>query len=365
VVIASNAGVVGVLLAILAMGAGFERTLKRSGSEDTAIVLQTGARNEVSSTIDHATVALVSQSDLILRDDRSRAIVSAEQVLSISLPKKSTGLEASATLRGVGEPVWRLWPQMRITSGRTFASGLHELLVGQGVHEKFSGLDVGSRVTFDGQPWTVVGIFDSGDVHNSEIWGDSDVLGSVYRREGTVNSLVVRLTSGIDAFRAQLRRDPRLKVAAQTTRHYYSQQSEGMSRMIRTVGAAVGLIMASGAIFGALNATYMAIASRSREIATLRAIGFERIPVIASVLLETLMLALAGGILGSVLTWAIFDGFTASTMGSAGQIVFAFDVSPNLIWGGLKWALAIGIVGGLLPAARVVRHPIATGLREQ
>lgn len=363
VVIVSNAGVVGVLVAVLAMGSGFEKTLKRSGSDDTAIVLQIGARNEVGSTIDHATAALVAQSDQVARDDQSRPIASAEQVLSVSLPRKNTGLEASATLRGVGAQVRQLWPQMKITSGRAIASGLHELMVGQGAHEKFSGLDIGSRVTFDGQPWTVVGLFDSGDVHNSEIWGDTEVLGSAYRRGGTVNSVVVRLTSGITAFQAQLRRDPRLKVTAQTTRHYYNQESEDISRMIRTIGAAIGLIMAMGAIFGALNATYMAIASRSREIATLRAIGFARIPVIASVLVETLTLALAGGLLGAALTWAIFDGFTSATMGSTGQIVFAFDVSADLMWSGLKWALAIGIVGGLLPAARVVRHPIATGLR--
>jgi putative ABC transport system permease protein len=262
--------------------------------------------------------------------------------------------------------VWELWPHVKIIAGRKFTPGLRELLAGKGANEEFSGVEVGSTVTFDRQPYSVVGVFDSGDVHNSELWSDSQVIGAAYRRDGRVNSLILRLTDAraFEAFKAHLQSDPRLQVNVQTTRHYYSQQSETTSRMIRIVGATIGLIMALGAIFCALNATYMAIASRSREIATLRAIGFRRVPVVVSVLLETMMLAALGGVLGAAVTWVIFDGFTASTMGAAGQIVFAFDVSPELLWNGLKWAFAIGLIGGLLPAVRAARTPIAVGLRE-
>lgn len=366
VVVVGIAGVVGVLVGILAMGSGFERTLKQTGTDDTAIVLQGGSRSEIGSTIKRDTVALVSQSEHVLKDDRDRAVISSDQVLSVSIPKKSTGLDASVMLRGVGEHVWELWPQLKIIAGRKFNSGLHELIVGRGAHEKFSGLEVGSTVTFDGHAWTVVGVFDSGDAHNSELWGDSEALGSAYRRGGMANSLTVRLTDAyaLDAFKAQLQSDPRIKVTVQTTRHYYSQQSETVSRMIRIVGATIGLIMAVGAIFGALNATYMAIASRTREIATLRAIGFRRAPVIISVLIETMLLAILGGAIGAALTWVIFDGFTASTLSGSGQVVFAFDVSRELLWSGLKWALAIGIVGGLFPALRAACMPITGGLRE-
>lgn len=366
VVVVGIAGVVGVLVAILSMGAGFERTLKQTGSDDTVMILQAGQRAETGSAIDHDTIALVTQAPQVLKNARNQSIVSSEQLITALLPKKSTGLDASVAMRGVGEHIWDLWPHIRIIAGRPLKPGLRELLAGKGAHEKFSGLDVGSVVTFDGQSWTVVGIFDSGDARNSELWGDTQVMGSAYRRQGTANSLTLRLThaGAFDELKAALQSDPRLKVNVQTTRQYYSQQSETVSRMIRFVGATIGLIMAVGAIFGALNATYMAVVGRSREIATLRALGFRHVTVIVSVLLETMMLAALGGAIGAAIVWIIFDGLTAATMGAAGQIVFAFDVSPTLLWNGLKWALAIGFIGGLFPAVRAARLPIATGLRE-
>lgn len=366
VVIAGIAGVVGVLVAILAMGAGFERTLKQTGSDDTVVVLQTGQGNEIESALDRDTVALVSEAPQVLKSDRDQPVVSPEQLMSIMLTKKSTGQDASVALRGVGEHVWELWPHTKIISGRKFKTGLQELLAGKGAYEKFAGLSLGSTVAFDGQSWTLVGIFDSGDAHNSELWCDAQALGSAYQRGSTVNSLTLRLrdAGAFDAFKARLQSDPRLKVQPQTTRQYYNQQSEAISHMIRIVGAAIGAIMALGAIFGALNASYTAVAGRAREIATLRAIGFRRAPVIISVLIETMLLAILGGSIGAMLTWLIFDGFTASTAGASGQVVFAFEVSRELLWNGLKWALAIGLIGGLFPAIRAVRVPITVGLRE-
>jgi putative ABC transport system permease protein len=366
VVVVGIAGVVGVLVAILAMGAGFERTLKQTGSEETVIVLQTGARSETESALDHDTVALLSQAPQVLRSSQGQPIASAEQLVTALFPKKSTGLDASLAVRGVGEHVWELWPRVKVIEGRKFKTGLRELIVGKDARNKFSGLKIGSTVAFDAQSWTVVGTFDASDAHNSEIWGDSEALGSAYQRGGMVNSLTLKLTDAhaFAALKAQVRSDPRLKVVLQTTRQYYSQQSESFAKMIRIVGATIGAIMALGATFGALNATYMAITGRSREIATLRAIGFRSVPVVVSVLLETMLLAILGGTLGAVITWAIFDGFTASTAGDSGQVVFAFAVSPALLWNGLRWALAIGLIGGVFPAVRAARIPITVGLRE-
>ena len=367
VVVVGIAGVVGVLVALLAMGAGFEEILKQTGSDDTVIVLHSGSESEATSTLDNDTVAVISQAPQVLRDADGRPVTSAEQLVVASLPTRSTGLEASIALRGVGESAWTLSRSGKIIAGRKFTPGLRELIVGKGAREEFVGLYVGATVSFDGQSWPIVGIFDSGDAHNSEIWGDSKVIGSSYRRGGAVNSLILRLTdaNAFDALKTGLESDPRLEVSVQTTREYYSRQSENIARIVGVVGTTIGAIMAIGAIFGALNTTYAAVTDRSREIATLRAIGFHSGPVIVSVLLETMLLAVLGGAVGAGITWAIFDGFTASTVGAnSSQVVFAFDVSRELLASGLKWALAIGLVGGLLPAIRAARMPIVAGLRE-
>jgi putative ABC transport system permease protein len=367
VVVVGIAGVVGVLVALLAMGAGFEQILKQTGAADTVIVLHSGAESEATSTLDNDTVSIISQAPQILRGADGQPVASGEQLIVASLPTRSTGLEASIALRGVGESAWTLARNLRITEGRKFRPGLRELMVGKSTRAEFVGLRVGATVSFDGQSWPIVGVFDSGDAHNSEIWGDAQVIGSSYRRGGMVNSLVLRLTdaSAIDALKAGIESDPRLKVSVQTTREYYSRQSESIAQIVGIVGTTIGAIMALGAVFGALNTTYAAVADRAREIATLRAIGFRTGPVILSVLLETMLLAVLGGAVGAGLTWLIFDGFTASTVGAnSSQVVFAFDVSRELLASGLKWALAIGLVGGLLPALRAARMPIIAGLRE-
>lgn len=366
VVVVGIAGVVGVLVGLLAMGEGFEKTLKQTGSDDSAIVLQAGAQYETSSALAREVLAIVSQATQIERNAEDNPIVSAELLAGASLRKKSTGLEANVAVRGVGERVWELRPQVRIIAGRKFETGLQELLVGRDAHQLFSGTEVGAAVMLNGQSWTVVGIFDSGDAHNSEMWADTDVLGPAFRRGSGKASLTVRLTdaAAFEAFRAQLTADPRLEVDVHTTRQYYGRQSERIVKLTRMFGVTVAAIMALGATFAALNTMYSAVASRARELATLRAIGFRPVPVIISVLLETMLLAASGGLLGAMLAWLLFDGFSASTLGSSGQIVFAFDVSPGLLWNGVQTALAIGLVGGLLPAIRAARMPIAIALRE-
>jgi len=366
VIVVGIAGVVGVLVALLAMAAGFEMTLSQTGTDDTAIVMSRGSPSEVQSILDRDAVETIAQASQVIKNDHAQPIASAELVVSAPLPKKSGGL-ANVEIRGVGERVWELRRNIRITAGRKFNSGLRELLVGKGAQQQFTGVGIGSTVNLNSQPWTVVGIFDSGDAYNSEIWADAGALGSGFRRGSNSTSLVVRLTDvgAFDAFKATLASDPRLKVDVQTTRRYYKQQSEGLSKMIRIVGTIVGVIMAVGAVLGALNTMNAAVSTRAREIATLRAIGFRSVPVIISVLVETMLLAALGGAAGAAIAWAIFDGFTASTAGAnISQVVFTFDVSPALLWDGLKWALAIGLIGGLLPALHAARLPITAGLRE-
>ena len=366
VVVIGIAGVVGVLVALLAMGAGFEHVLKQTGSDDAVMILHAGAESEATSTLDLDTVAVISERPQVLRDTEGRPVMSAEHLLVASLPTRNNGLDASIAMRGVGESVWSLTHPVKIVEGRKFTPGLRELIVGNRTRDEFLGLNVGSTVSFEGQAWPIVGVFDSGDAHNSEIWGDAKVIGSSYHRGSTVNSLTVRLIDAnvFEAFKAGIESDPRLKVSVQTTRQYYSRQSESIAQIVGIVGTAIGAIMALGAIFGALNTTYAAVADRSREIATQRAIGFHGGPVIVSVLLETLLLAALGGAVGAGLTWAIFDGFTASTVGAnSSQVVFAFKVSRELLSNGLMWALAIGLIGGLLPAIRAARLPIVLGLR--
>lgn len=367
VVVVGIAGVVGVLVALLAMAAGFAATLRQSGSDDTAIVLRAGAQTELNSVLDHDTVELISQLPMVERTSAGQAIASSELVVVAALPKRSTGLDANVEVRGVGERAWDLRPKLHLIAGRRFNPGLRELIVGKRALEQFSGVDLGSTLKLNGQAWQIVGEFESGDATDSDLWGDFEVVGPAYRRGGSSTSVIVKLTdaSAFDSFKAAVATDPRLKVDVKTTHDYFNEQSAQLTKLINGLGTAIGLIMGIGAVFGALNSMYAAVASRSREIATLRAVGFRALPVIVSVMLETMLLATLGGALGAAIAWLLFNNYTASTLGANfTQIVFAFQVTPELLWRGLKWALAIGLLGGLFPALRAARMSVTDGLRE-
>jgi len=368
VVVIGIAGVVGVLVAMLAMGEGFQQTLQQTGADDTAIVLRGGSNAELNSVLDRDSVNVITQAPGVVRGTDGKPMASAELSVVANLPKRSDpSVDANVQIRGVGDEAWTLRPNVKIVQGRRFKPGLRELVVGQGALRQFAGLEVGRQLRLAGQEWNIVGEFATGDSHDSELWGDAQTVASAYRRGSSAQSVTVRLTSAqaFAAFKAALSSDPRLKVDVSTTREYFSKQSEALTKVIRVVGITVGVIMAIGAIFGALNTMFAAIAARAREIATLRAIGFRGIPVVVSVLLETMLLALLGGVLGGLISWLIFNGYTASTLGSNfSQVVFQFQVSPALLWLGIKWALAIGFIGGLFPAVRAARLPVATALRE-
>ena len=366
VIVVGIAGVVGVLVALLAMAEGFRQTLQQTGDANTAIILRGGATAELSSGVGRDEVAQIVQLAGILKDAEGKPIASPELVVVANIPKKGTATDANVEIRGVGEQAFALRPNVKIVSGKKFAPGLRELIVGKGALAQFSGLEPGSTINLGNQQWTITGVFEAGDAHDSELWGDVETVSATYRRQG-YQSVTARLTSpqALDELKAAIAADPRLKVDAKTTSDYYTAQSENLTRVIRVMGIVIGVIMGIGAVFGALNTMYAAVATRAREIATLRAIGFRGLPVVVSVLLETMVLAVAGGLLGAAVAWLVFNNYTVSTLGANfSQVVFAFKVSPELVWSGLKWALAIGFIGGLFPAMRAARLPVTAALRE-
>ena len=365
VIVFGIAGVVGVLVAMLAMGEGFKATLDKTGSDDTAIILRGGSQAETNSVITRDQTPLISALAGLAHGEDGRPISSPELSQVVNLPSKADGTDSNVQFRGVGPAAWALRPQLKIVEGRKFGGGLREVVVGRGAQRQFAGLEVGKQLRLANQVWTIVGVFESGDSHESELWADADVLGPAYQRQA-FQSVTVKLAGkdGFKRLKAALASDPRLKLDAMTTRDYYAKQSEGLTKVIKGLGIVIGAIMAIGAVFGALNTMYAAVAGRAREIATMRALGFRGLPVVVAVMLETMLLALLGGLLGAGIAWLIFNGYTVSTLGqNFSQVVFQFKVSPELLWSGLKWALGIGLIGGLFPALRAARLPVTEALR--
>jgi putative ABC transport system permease protein len=371
VIVVGIAGVVGVLVALLAMAEGYAQTLRNTGGTDTAIVMRGASAAEVASVLDRESTTQIQQAAGVARDAKGEPIASSELVVAANLPlKKGQGAddEGSVQLRGISEQAWAVRPQVKIIDGKRFEPGLRELIVGRGAARQFANLVPGREIRLGTQQWKIAGVFASGDAMESEIWGDASVVADTYRRGSSRASVTVRLAdpSAFGAFKTALESNPQLKVDVSTTLDYFSKQSERVTKVLRIIGITVGAIMAIGAMFGALNTMFAAVAARAREIATLRAIGFPGLPVVVAVMLETMLLALIGGIVGGLAAWLLFNGYNASTMaaGSVGQLAFDLRVTPELLWTGLKWALAIGFIGGLFPAVRAARLPVTTALRE-
>ncbi len=357
VIFVGIAGVVGVLVALQAMAIGFQATFQASGNAHTAIVLSSGSDSEIASGIDRSSIPLIDEAPGIAKDSQGRPIASPEIVVVASLKNRINGAGANLEVRGVGPEVWHIYSGLKIIKGRRFKPGLRELIVGEGAEKQFSGLGIGQRVLLGQQPWTIVGVFKSRGANDSELWGDNETVASAFRRDA-FSSVVLQLESPNDLGRvnAWLAGNPELRVKAETTKSYYAQQSKALTMTIKLVGVAVALIMAIGAIFGALNTMYAAVESRAREISTLRAIGFEGATVVIAVLLEALALAFLGGTAGALAAWLVFHGYTVSTVSSSfNQVVFKFAVTPELMLTGLRWALAIGLLGGVFPALRAAR----------
>ena len=362
------AGVVAVLVGVLSIAAGFRRAMAASGSSDSAIVLRGGSDSEMVSGFSREQTRLIADSPGVARNGRG-PLASAELFVIINLAKRSTGTDANVPLRGVEAAAVDVRDQLKFVEGRMFEWGKNEVVVGVGAAREFAGLEVGSTITVGRASWPVVGVFSvGGGVAESEVWTDAKVLQAAYNRGDSFQSVYARLNSAgaFQEFKDSLTSNPQLNVKVVRQSEYYAAQSETLTRLITTLGVLIAGLMAVGAVFGALNTMYSAVAARTREIATLRALGFGSGAVVVALMIESLLLALVGGAVGALLAYLAFDNFRAATMNwqSFSQVTFAFAVTPQLLVQGVIWATVIGLLGGLLPAIRAARLPIAAALRE-
>jgi len=362
------AGVVGVLIGVLSIAQGFRAALETAGSDDMAIVLRSGSTSEMVSGLSRDDILVVADTEGVARNTDG-AMSSAELFVIIDLPKRSTNTTANVPLRGVGEQAFAVRGDVEIVEGRMFEWGRNEVIVGIGAAQEFAGLDLGGSIEVANDDWQIVGLFAAGGgISESEVWTDARILQSAYRRGDSYQAVYTRLSTpeAFTAFKDDLDTDPRVNLSVQRSTDYYSEQSSMVTNLITVVGFLIAALMALGAVFGAVNTMYSAVSARTREIATLRALGFKSGPVIISVMFESLMLALAGSVVGGAVAWVIFDGTRAATMNwqSFSQVTFAFRVTPQLLVMGAVIAVLIGLIGGLFPAIRAARLPIAVGLRE-
>ena len=362
------AGTVGVFVAMLALAKGFRATLVSSGSPDNAIILRAGSNSEMESGISLSNVIILQDEPGVARKN-GQPLITSEVVVIAPFPLRSTHTDANVQVRGVSPNVLTVRPNVRIVKGRMFRPGLAELVVGSNAVKSYAGLSVGNKVRFGGGDWTITGIFDAGgSAFDSEVWCDANVLDGVYKRPTNVfQSATVHLTSpsAFQTFKDAVSKDPRLNVEVSREIDYYAKQSQTFTRLITILGGLVAGIMAIGAVFGALNTMYSAVAERTREIAVMRALGFGAAAVVFSFLIEALLIAFVGGILGCLAVLPL-NGFTTSAMNwqTFSHLAFAFKITPNLMAGGVIFALCMGMVGGLVPAVHAARQPVAQALRE-
>jgi len=360
-------GVVIVFVGVLSIAEGFRSAMKTVGDEDSVMVMRAGADSEMTSGMNGDHARLIQDKPGIARDAQG-PLASPELLVIVDHPLRRSGTGANVPLRGVQGRAFQVH-KVKIVEGRAFEPGRNEIIAGRAASRQFTDLTIGSVVKWGENQWTVVGIFDAGgSAAESEIWCDAKVLQPAYRRGNTYQSVILKLAShdSFDQLKDALTTDPQLNVTAIREPEYYERQSQTLQTVIRSIGFAIAGLMGIGAVFGAVNTMYNAVASRSREIATLRAIGFSSVPVVISVLAEAVALSAVGGIIGGLLAWLAFDGYQTSTMNfqSFSQVAFAFAVTPSLLAAALAYAIIMGLAGGLLPAIRAARLPIVTALRQ-
>jgi len=368
VAIIGVAAVVLVFAAVLSMAKGFERTMVTTGSEDTAIIMRSGSTSEMSSGLSNDQTLIIANAPGVLKDGDT-PVVSAELYVIVDVKMKSNNVDANVPFRGVQASAFDVRRDVRIFEGRMFETGKNEILVGRGAQSEFQGLDVGTTIRFGQTEWSVVGAFEAGGgVAESELWTDVRVLQGAYRRGNSFQTVRVKLESpeSLEILETNLKDDPRIDPDVMTEREFYSTQAQQLTQFIKLVGYPLTVLMSIGAIFGALNSMYSSVTVRGKEIATLRALGFGPVPVLVSTVVESMLLALIGGLLGGLLAYLVFNGFRVSTLNGASfsQVVFDFAVTGDLLAQGLRVALVIGVVGGLFPAIRAARMPVAQALRE-
>lgn len=362
------AAVVLVFASVLSMAKGFERTMVTAGSDDTAIVIRSGSTSELNSGLSNEQVLIIADAPGVMKDGDS-TVMSAELYVVVDVKKRSNNTEANVPFRGIQTGAFDVRNNVRLVDGRMFEEGKNEIVVGRAAQREFIGLETGSTMQFGQTEWQIVGSFEAGgSVSESELWTDVRVLQGAYRRGNSFQSVRVKLQdeSSLEALQAALSEDPRIDPDILTEKEYYSGQAEGLTRFIKLIGYPLTILMSIGAVFGALNSMYTSVSVRGKEIATLRALGFGPFSILVSTIVESTLLALVGGLIGGVAAFLVFNGFQVSTLNGASfsQVVFDFAVTPDLLVDGLKAALIIGAFGGLFPAIRAARLPVAQALRE-
>ncbi|HET6655900.1 MAG TPA: ABC transporter permease [Gammaproteobacteria bacterium] len=367
IVIIGFFAVVLVLVSVLSIGTGLSQTFGRADATDVAMVMTNAAFSESQSHLDEAAVrALASQPGVA--QGANGPLVSPELVTTVIVPKRGSGIDSNVVLRGVTGDAFNVHDKVQIIAGRRFNTGVNEVIVGRQAAREYQSLEIGDTVHIGKGDWKVVGLFTAGgNLRESEIWTDARHLQDALNMGNTYSDAWVKLTSpaAFEKFEKAATKDPRLNVQVKTEKDYYSKLANGATGIISVVGYAIGILMAIGAIIGAINLLYTNLAARMGEMATLRAVGYRRSPVLAATLLEALTFALVGGILGGGIAYAVFNGYQAGTLaGGLQQVAFQFAVTPGLLVGGIVFALVMGFFGGLFPAIRAARLPITRALRE-
>jgi putative ABC transport system permease protein len=362
------AGTVGVFVAMLSLARGFKATLVASGSAGNVLALRAGSPTEMMGGITLDSVKLVQDKPGVARDQNGTPLVTQEVVGVVPFPLISTGTDANVQVRGVSPNVLSVRKFVKIDKGRMFQPGLSELVVGKNASTTYAGLKLDNTVNFGGGRWKIVGVFDAGgSAFDSEVWCDSKILNEVLKRPDNVfQSATIHLTSpaAFNEFRDAVTKDPQLNLDVMTEVDYYAKQSRTMTTLITVLGGMVAFIMAIGAVFGALNTMYSAVAERGREIATMRAVGFGGGSVVFSFLIEALLISFVGGVLGCLAVLPL-NGFTTQTLNfqTFSNLAFAFKITLDLLIGGVVFALVMGVLGGLPPAIRAASRPVASTLR--
>ncbi|HYT73471.1 MAG TPA: ABC transporter permease [Vicinamibacterales bacterium] len=369
VAVVGIAGVVLVFVAVLSIAEGVNNTMKASGDPNTVLILRAGSDTEMTSGLAGDQTRIIQDAPGIARDGSGNPMTSPELFVVVDHPLKRSGSPANVPLRGVTPEAFKVHDHLKIVEGRNLEFGKNEIIAGRAASRQFVGLSVGTTLKWGESTWTLVGIFDDGgSVSESELWCDVKVLQPAYRRGNSYQSVYAKLAAPgtFQQLKDSLTSNPQLTVSAMRAPDYYGSQTETLQTIIRTIGGIIAILMGVGAVFGAVITMYTAVASRTREIATLRALGFGSIPVVLSVLAEAALLAIIGGVIGGAIAWAAFDGYETATMNfqSFSQIAFAFAVTPKLLLTALFYALLMGLVGGMLPAIRAARLPVVTALRE-
>jgi putative ABC transport system permease protein len=369
VAVVGIAGVVLVFVAVLSIAEGVAATMKASGDPNTVLVLRSGSDTEMTSGLGGDSVRVIQDAPGVARDSSGTPLTSPELFVVVDHPLKRSGSPANVPLRGITPEAFKVHDRVKIVQGRNLEFGKNEIIAGRAASHQFVGLEPGTTLKWGESTWTLVGIFeDGGSASESELWCDVKVLQPAYRRGNSYQSVYAKLAepSAFQALKDSLTTNPQLQVTAMRSPDYYGTQTATLQMIVRTIGGIIAILMGVGAVFGAVITMYTAVASRTREIATLRALGFGSVPVVVSVLVEAALLSAVGGLLGGLAAWAAFDGYETATMNfqSFSQIAFAFRVTPALLATAMIYALIMGLFGGMLPAIRAARLPVVTALRE-